>query len=110
MKLMKTGIEIIETERNRQMTQEGWLPEHDDTHSEGQLAGAAACYAMHAAGFTFAENTLSLYKGFYNKVNVWPWERKWWKPSPKDPIRDLAKAGALIAAEIDRLNRKSETP
>jgi hypothetical protein len=34
----------------------------------------------------------------------WPWSKKWWKPS-SDPIRNLVKAGALIAAEIDRLQR-----
>jgi hypothetical protein len=34
----------------------------------------------------------------------WPWDYDWWKPSD-DPIRNLTKAGALIAAEIDRLNR-----
>lgn len=35
----------------------------------------------------------------------WPWHPKWWKPTPDDRIRELAKAGALIAAEIDRLQR-----
>jgi hypothetical protein len=36
---------------------------------------------------------------------LWPWDPSWWKPSP-DPIRNLVKAGALIAAEIDRLQRR----
>lgn len=31
-------------------------------------------------------------------------EEKWWKPSD-DPIRNLVKVSALIAAEIDRLKR-----
>jgi len=35
---------------------------------------------------------------------AWPWEWDQWKPS-LDPIRNLEKAGALIAAEIDRLRR-----
>jgi hypothetical protein len=34
----------------------------------------------------------------------WPWGTSWFKPSGDD-IRDLVKAGALIAAEIDRLQR-----
>ena len=34
----------------------------------------------------------------------WPWGSEYWKPS-EDPVRNLVKAGALIAAEIDRLNR-----
>ena len=33
---------------------------------------------------------------------------EWWKPSI-DPVRNLAKAGALIAAEIDRLQRQLHT-
>lgn len=43
----------------------------------------------------------------------WPFDASWWKPS-NDPIRNLIKAGALIAAEIDRLQRlaanKSDQP
>jgi hypothetical protein len=33
----------------------------------------------------------------------WPWSQDWWKPT--NPRRDLVKAGALIAAEIERLDR-----
>lgn len=43
---MKTGIELIAEERQRQITEEGWTPEHDINHTNGQLASAAACYAM----------------------------------------------------------------
>ena len=39
----------------------------------------------------------------------WPWALGWWKPGT-DPIRNLEKAGALIAAEIDRLLRKRAPP
>ena len=82
---MKSGIELIAKERQRQIEAEGWTPEHDDQHVHGELADAAACYVDG------------------NPVG-WPWDEKWWKPS-SDPIRNLAKAGALIAAEIDRLQR-----
>ena len=37
-------------------------------------------------------------------LRLWPWSDKWWKPSD-DPVRNLVKAGALLAAEIDRLQR-----
>lgn len=40
---------------------------------------------------------------------AWPWDASWWKPSA-DPIRNLVKAGALIAAEIDRLQRLTSKP
>jgi hypothetical protein len=39
----------------------------------------------------------------------WPWDLSWLKPSP-DPKHNLVKAGALIAAEIDRLNRLPKGP
>jgi hypothetical protein len=45
---------------------------------------------------------------YLSKSYSWPWDAEWWKPSP-DSVRNLVKAGALIAAEIDRLQRK-ETP
>ncbi len=38
---------------------------------------------------------------------AWPWEMAWLKIS-EDPVRNLVKAGALIAAEIDRLLRLAE--
>ncbi len=34
--------------------------------------------------------------------STWDWF-KWWKPTPENRIKELAKAGALIAAEIDRI-------
>jgi hypothetical protein len=41
---------------------------------------------------------------------LWPFAPERWKPSPSNRIRELVKAGALIAAEIDRLQRTKETP
>lgn len=85
-----TGVELIAAERERQVSREDWTPAHDDTHKRGQLARAACCYALqhtHVSG----------------RAIRWPWDKSWWKP--KGPIRDLVRAGALIAAEIDRLQR-----
>lgn len=97
--MMKTGIELIAEERKRQIEKERWTPEHDAQHKDGSLARAAACYALAAV-----VNVRGRYFG--DKVS-WPWDEKWWKPS-KNPIRNLEKAGALIAAEIDRLQRKDQ--
>ena len=49
------------------------------------------------------------------RQRFWPWREGEWKPTPDDRVRDLAKAGALIAAEIDRIQRargrhKEQTP
>jgi hypothetical protein len=91
---LKTGIELIAEERQRQITVEGRTPEHDDTLVKGQLANAATAYANVSQ------------RGLVIDWRLWPWEYDLWKPS-KDSIPNLVKAGALIAAEIDRLQRKN---
>lgn len=93
-----TGAEMIAAERQRQIAEEGWTPEHDsEEHGDGDLAFAAICYAQPEEDRQ-VENGLPFY---------WPWEDSW-KPTPNDRIRELVKAGALIAAEIDRLQRQAE--
>lgn len=90
---MKTGIELIAAERERQIKEEGWTPDHDNEHAIGELANAASCYAM-----------IPALRPSELPPSHWPWLH-WWKPSPDNRIKELAKAGALIAAEIDRLQR-----
>jgi hypothetical protein len=85
LKEMKTGIELIAEERQRQIEKEGWSLKHDQIHTDGQLAIAASVYAD-------IENS-----------HKWPWDKESFKPTPNDRIKELTKAGALIAAEIDRL-------
>lgn len=97
----KSGIELIVAERQRQMDVEGWTPRHDDNHTESEIVGAALCYAS-IAGQQARGESVDMAK----IVDRWPWERSWLKPSA-DPIRNLVKAGALIAAEIDRLQREA---
>lgn len=109
-----TGIELITAERQRQIEVEGWTHEHDDKHTEGQLRRAAGWYALNAdacnwhdvVGVTHPDSAASaLFKerdGYYS----WPFAREWFRPTG-DTVRDLVKAGALIAAEIDRIQRAS---
>lgn len=99
---MKTGIELIAEERQRQMNVEGWTPEHDDEHSTGELALVASYYAM-SEEQRFDE--LSTDSDSKTPPTGFPWDAEWWKPTPENRVRELQKAGALIAAEIDRLNR-----
>jgi uncharacterized coiled-coil protein SlyX len=86
------AIRDIMAERARQQSVEGWTPEHDDEHVRGEIASAAAAYAV--AGLEGGEAI---------SIGIWPWSREWWKP--KDRRRDLVRAGALIVAEIERLDR-----
>ncbi|MDR2097716.1 MAG: hypothetical protein LBP37_04270 [Spirochaetaceae bacterium] len=92
---MMTGIERISAERKRQIEEEDFTAAHDDLENADELAIAAACYAMPPRKETF--------RRFINWY--WPWNEEMWKPSPDNRIRELEKAGALIAAEIDRLLR-----
>jgi len=85
------GIELIKIERERQIKKEGFDADHDSKHDCNELTDAALCYICNAP---------ELYGN-----ETWPWEISWWKPS-YDPIRNLVKAGALIAAEIDRIQNK----
>lgn len=88
-----SGVELIAAERQRQIESEGWTPEHDDGHTHGELAKAAGVYAMP-------------FNGSWKELN-WPFPEaiKHKPPTREGRIRELVKAGALIAAEIDRLHR-----
>lgn len=94
---MKTGTELIAEERQRQIVSEGWTAEHDAKHTKCELSRAGAIYALN-------EDERETFFIAY----PWPWDNNWFKPTPKDRIRELQKAGALIAAEIDRLQIEKE--
>lgn len=91
-------------ERLRQVTEEGWTAEHDDRHDSGEIAIAAACYAIHGVGGDVSMWPRAAKLGLWGALR-WPWDWSWWKP--KDRRRDLVRAGALIIAEIERLDRIS---
>lgn len=87
----------VQAERRRQVEAEGWTPEHDDEHDSGEMARAAACYAL-AGSSAPNDGTAALLVSL-----AWPWDEQWWKPSTAR--RDLVKACALALAEIERLDR-----
>lgn len=97
------GLYQITRERMRQQVYEGYTDEHDDAHTNGELGQAAAYYAD--------PDMEEWYEGHVE----WPWgnhkgpregEIHYGRfPSPDDRIKHLIKAGALCAAEIDRLLR-----
>ena len=96
----KTGAQLIALERDRQIKIEGWTAEHDDKHTDHELAKAAESYLVTVT----SPDEEGDENGKSRPACDWPWDKNWWKPS-NDPIRNLVKAGALIAAEIDRLQR-----
>lgn len=96
---MKTGIEIIAEERQRQIAIKGWTPEHDNEQNNSQLALAAAAYALPESVVYPTSEWIT------DREEIYPFDYYSWRPSPDNRVRELAKAGALIAAEIDRLQR-----
>lgn len=94
------GLKAIIEERHRQITSEGWTPEHDDQHQDGELAMAAAWYI---------DPTLKQVEVFEDCIEFndpFPFDEEWKKP--KSRWSNLKRAGALIAAEMDLLARYAE--
>lgn len=125
---MSAGTALIAAERIKQREEKGYDDWHDDEHDDHSLSLAAVCYA--APRPLFVVSTIG---GPFSFVDPWP--RSWlpryddrrfdmvdkpWFPdgfcypidaenyTHSDRIRNLVKAGALIAAEIDRLLRIEE--
>lgn len=100
-KLWNAAIADVVAERQRQIETEGWTEAHDDAHTKGEISRAAGSYATNAGAALF-------FNGGDTSVcdtppYGWPWATEWWKPT--NSRRDLVKAGALILAEIERLDR-----
>lgn len=93
------GTQLVVTERVRQILQEGWTPEHDDSHFPGQLLSAGRCYLLLAQWQFEQRDVHDMLNG--EPPPHWPWDRGWWKPSP-NPARNLEKGTALCCAELDR--------
>ena len=84
-----SGCDAIYNERKRQIEEEHYDENHDKNETIENLALASAAYATG-----------------YNKF--WPWDLKQCKPGDltiSGIRRDLVKAGALIAAAIDKIDR-----
>lgn len=85
-------------ERLRQAEAEGYTLEQDDEYTQGQLADAASAYAAWARTWNMP------YTECTHTPAMWPWASEGWKPQSQR--RMLVKAGALILAEIERLDRQ----
>jgi len=95
-----TGVEMIAEERRRQIDGEGFSAERDDEYTNGELVRAATTYALASAGYDKELRPSDQSTLFASLKEMWPWYPLWFKP--KSALHDLARAGALIAAEIDR--------
>lgn len=103
------AIDLIKAERTRQINVEGFTESHDDRHVSGEIGDAAICYASAASKMARGES-LAYVKECVSAMDrgfPWPWEEEWWNPSSTQ-IKNLVKAGALIVAEIERLQRAEQ--
>lgn len=89
----RKAVTDVLAERQRQVTDEQYEPDADDQYTQGELAYAAAAYAITPAKIP----PIDLWAG------LWPWAVEAFKPT--DARRNLVKAGALILAEIERIDR-----
>lgn len=92
----KTGIELIADERARQMNEEEYDADHDDFHETGQLAIVAAALCT-------CDTSARVIGPFVDDVGDDEWGLT---EKHQEPVRQLAIAGALIAAEIDRIQNR----
>lgn len=79
---------------------EDWAPEHDDVHPCGEIAAFAALYAMPSA----ARDWPAAETGYGDTFGAALCPKDW-QPKFGDRRRELVKAGALVLAEIERLDR-----
>lgn len=116
-----SGIELIARERVRQLEELGYTPEHDADHQDGDLAFAAAVYAAPIPIYVVKVDHVTAETGAIPTAHarahgevawVEPWPRGWKRKARtvindtvlyEARIEELVRAGALIAAEIDRL-------
>ena len=87
-------------ERQRQISAEGWTPEHDDGHVNDEIAAMACFYAMPPGAREWSAEDTGYGDTFGEAIIPEGWAAK-----EGDRRRELVKAGALILAEIERIDR-----
>ncbi len=122
---MTIGTDLIQAERERQIEGEGFTSSSDDGYKKGELAAVACCYATPVKLYTnktFADNSITFKDPYPGSWSV-DWDKRLsYGNGGEDPdclrVADpssyteeqrldlLVKAGALIAAEIDRFGRE----
>jgi hypothetical protein len=95
------GVMAIANARIKQIDDHGFNPQQDDGYERDELLRAAACYLLLQVPDTNGGEYVT--PEVMTGLGLWPWHPEWFKP--KDRLENLERAGALIAAELDRLHR-----
>lgn len=90
-KKMKTGIEQITEERVKQIGKYKYNAYHDAQYTKKELLLGALTYLKKA-----------IYDNGFELEKTWPFEKKYFHD--EGYVENIKKAGAFIAAELDRLN------
>lgn len=98
------GVRAIADERQRQVHTEGFSAENDANYEAGVLANAALAYLQVSVMDLAAGGRAHIATG--SPPACWPWHRLYWKP--RDARRDLVRAGALIAAQLDVIDSQRD--
>lgn len=100
---MSNFLELVAKERTRQIVEKGYTREHDDEHTDGSIADAAACYAATVNVFKIKTDA----EIFPMKI-LYPWHLKYFKKEEHNRKQQLIIAAALINAEYDRIEREEQ--
>jgi len=97
---MKTGVELIAIERQKQIDKHGFTGEHHvnnpEWYADKQLTSAAHMIEAYDKDDGLAQN--------YKLIVPLNWDKDWWEKLCDKPYSErLIIAGAFIASEIDRL-------
>jgi hypothetical protein len=98
---LSQAMRDVIAERKDQVTREGYTTEDDDAHVQGELGAYAAYYAM-PPGAREWPATETGYGATWGEAII---PADWTPPKPGDRRRELVKAGALILADIERIDR-----
>ncbi len=97
---MKTGIELISEMRWEQVYKHGYNNDHDSDHTGGELSKAAAALACIGTD-AYVEDLSNFIEDYTDEWGLC-------EKLKDNRLKSLIVAGALIAAEIDRINNKEE--
>lgn len=87
------GVDLIAQERQEQIEKHGWHEGHDENeHDTGELE-EAALWVLDPEKHKYPFDDVDEPDSFYHKMNA----------KRDNPIERLKIAGALLAAELDRL-------
>jgi hypothetical protein len=81
-------LDEVLNERIRQINKHGYTEEHDDEHTDGSIADAAAHYASTK-----------------DDSGLWPWDAQYDKKSSKTRREQCMASMAMLMSEVERIDR-----